>query len=236
MSGYHKIPKIIALFVSLVGVIVIIGWVFDIPVLKSSITPAFPFMKFISAVCFVMSGIILFFICDAAHIFSCASAYSCPYLKSKYDIFSLIAELIIFLLAVTVLFSVILKQPIGIEHLFIEESPSATWTIFPGQPSLVSIVNFILIAIINFLVTTKLIKFKEMCLQFGFIFFGGWIGLTGLVALTGYALNYSYLYFYVPGINNAMSIFSAFLFFLIGIAMVMIGTKHKKQENYENKK
>jgi hypothetical protein len=219
MSGYHKIPKIIAVFVSLIGVMVIIGWIFDIPILKSSITPAFPFMKFISAICFVMSGIILFFICGFVH----------PYLKKEYGVVSFIAELIIFLLTFTVLASVFLKRPLGVESMFIKEIPLMAKTVFPGQPSLVSVLNFILIAFIDCLIKLNFCKLKENCFQAVFIFAGGWIGLSGLIALTGYALKNSYLYFYVPGINNAMSIFSAFLFFLIGVVLVMLGTKHKGQ-------
>jgi hypothetical protein len=56
-----KITKTISIITILIGLLVSIGWVFDIPTLKS-IIPNEVTMKFSTAVSFVFSGIILYFV------------------------------------------------------------------------------------------------------------------------------------------------------------------------------
>jgi len=60
----RRIAKVLSLAVSGAGIVVMIGWIFDINILKS-ISPAWVSMKFDTAVAFVAGGISLYFIARA---------------------------------------------------------------------------------------------------------------------------------------------------------------------------
>jgi len=60
----RKIAKVLSLVVIIASIMVIIGWVFDISILKS-ISPAWVTMKFDTAITFLLSGITLYFIINA---------------------------------------------------------------------------------------------------------------------------------------------------------------------------
>ena len=55
------ISKILAVIVTLVGIMVMFGWTLDIQSLKS-ILPIWVTMKFSTALCFALSGVVLFVI------------------------------------------------------------------------------------------------------------------------------------------------------------------------------
>ena len=60
----RNIAKGLSLLVIIAGIAVILGWIFDIAVLKS-ISPAWTSMKFVTAFTFILSGITLYFIVRA---------------------------------------------------------------------------------------------------------------------------------------------------------------------------
>src|SRR4030043_106065 len=60
----RKTDKMLAAVVGIAGVVVMLGWIFDIGVLKS-ISPHWVSMKFDTAIAFVLSGITLYFIVRA---------------------------------------------------------------------------------------------------------------------------------------------------------------------------
>jgi hypothetical protein len=59
MSPQRKIAKALSLVVIIAGIMVIIGWIFDIAILKS-IFPHWVSMKFDTAIAFILSGITLY--------------------------------------------------------------------------------------------------------------------------------------------------------------------------------
>ena len=131
----RKIAKAVSLVVSLAGVLVMMGWICDIRILKS-ISPAWISMKFDTAIAFVASGISLYFIARAKE-----GAFD------QAQVVLSITSLIIILLMGILFFSTLLGIHTGAEELFIKDTNLSAKTIIPGQPSVPTMVNFILIAL-----------------------------------------------------------------------------------------
>ena len=190
----------------LVGLVVVVGWVFDIPVL-TSILPHWVTMKFTTAVCFVASGAILYFVAEAQ--------------KGKAEVFQLvlpIASLIIFLLMLSLLVSVLLGIRTGIEDLFVREAPGAVKTTTPGRPSVGTMVDFVLIALAGMLTAFNAPKLQQ---RLGLV--GGIVGMVGSVAIVGYIVDAPLLYYTVSDVSTAMAFHTAILFTLLGVGFFLLG-------------
>src|SRR3989339_167781 len=115
-----KITKILSLAVSVAGIVVITGWIFDIGVLKST-SPGWVSMKLSTAFTFLLSGISRYFIARAR--------------EGKPDLAQLAlstASLIIVLIMGTLFFSSLLGVHTGVEELFIKEKGSPAQSVIPG--------------------------------------------------------------------------------------------------------
>ena len=106
----NKITRILAIIVIAGGILVTIGWVFNIDVLKS-VSPAWVTMKFSTAISFICSGVTLYFISRVSEGKSGIAQIAMP-----------TTGLIIFLFVTTVLISYLTGFQQGIEELFIKES------------------------------------------------------------------------------------------------------------------
>jgi hypothetical protein len=200
-----KITKGLPLVVIIAGVTVIIGWVFDISILKS-ISPAWVSMKFDTAIAFVLSGITLYFIARA--------------LEGEFDkaqVVLSITSLIIILLMGTLFFSAIFKIRTGAEDLFVKEAAGAVKTVTPGRPSLPTMLNFILIASAGILTTLNPGNLRPKLKIIGVI-----VGLIGTLAVAGYIVNAPNLYYYIEGVNSAIAFHTAGLFVLLGIGFICL--------------
>ena len=166
-----KIARALAILVVLVGIMVVVGWVLGIPVL-TSILPQWVTMKFTTAVCFVASGAILYFVAVSQ--------------QEKNEVFQIllpIASLIIFLLMLSLLMSVLLGIRTGIEDLFVQEAEGAVKTTTPGRPSVGTMVDFVLIGIAGMLTAFTAPNLKQ---RLGII--GGIVGIVGGIAVVGYLM------------------------------------------------
>lgn len=203
-----KITKIISIAIIFISIIVMLGWFFSISLLInfSSIS-----VKFLTALCFLLSGFTLFFIIK--------------YEEGEYDwaqVVIPITTLIIFLIMVTLLVSVFTGIDTNIEDLFIRESIGATDTEFLGRPSVVTMINFILIALAGILTLFKVKKIKKVLHWLGVV-----IALFGGVAIIGYILDLPILYFTIKNISNPIALISAFLFILCGVNLIFISKEIK---------
>jgi hypothetical protein len=200
-----NIVKFLSLVVTLSGILVIIGWVFDISFLKS-IFPVWISMKFDTAVVFFLSGITLYYIARAA--------------EGAYDLAQVtlfITTLIIMLFMGVLFFSTLFGIHTGAEDLFVRDSQSAVKTVVPGRPSVPTMANFLLIALAGIL---TIIKSQNLRLSLRII--GVLIGLTGLTAVGGYIINAPLLYYYIAGVNAAMALHTAVLFVLLGVGLLCL--------------
>lgn len=201
----RKIAKILSLVVTIAGVMVIIGWLFDIGILKS-ISPAWVSMKFTTAIAFVLSGITLYFIVRAR--------------EGEFDkaqVVLSITSLIIILLMGTLFFSAILGIRTGVEDLFIKEASGTVKTVTPGRPSLPTMFNFILIASAGILTTLNPGNLRSKLKIIGVI-----VGLIGTLAVAGYIFNAPYLYYFIEGVSSAIALHTAVLFIVLGIGFICL--------------
>lgn len=201
----RKIAKVLSLVVIFASIMVIIGWIFDISILKS-ISPAWVTMKFDTAITFLLSGITLYFIIKA--------------IEGEFDkaqVALSITTLIILLLVGILFFSFLLGIHTGVEGLFIQESPGAVKTVAPGLPSLPTILNFVLIALAGIL---TMLNSKKVQLRLKII--GYVVGTIGALAIVGYIINAPLLYYFIECKNSAMACHTAILFVLFGTGLLCL--------------
>ena len=199
----NKLPTLLSCIVILVGLIVIIGWFMDISLLKS-IMPNWVTMKFSTAVSFVLSGILVLTL----------SVYQEKKL-SITPVIILMCSTFLLMIKATLFFSIVVGLNTGIETLFVKEAAGAVQTTSQGRASLVTMLNFVLIAIVGIL---WLANQEKTTLATQTI--GGIITLVGVVASIGYGLNMPALYYSFPDVSTAMAIHTALLFILLGIGLL----------------
>lgn len=121
----------------LVSSLVIAGWLLHIPLL-TSVSPDFISMKFNTAICFLFTGISLLMIGKKNGRNSCA-----------------ICLVIVILITVLTLIEYIFSVNIGIDELFWTEGPGTPYTVYPGRPSALTAVNFLLLSFVLFSIRNK---------------------------------------------------------------------------------
>lgn len=192
--------KLLSFIVMLSGLTVITGWIFDLEVLKS-ISPDWVTMKITTAICFFCSGIAIYSIAESRKM---NSAYAQILLSATV--------LIILLFMGTLLFSLCLGVPLGIENLFVEDIRGTATGWIPGKPSVLTIIAFILISVTGIL---------KMLLDTTFYYIGWVILIIGGVAVAGYLFNAPLLCYDIKGWSNPMAVHTAILFVLSGIALIL---------------
>lgn len=200
----RKIARILSLVVMVAGLCVMVGWILDIGFLKS-IRPTWVSMKFTTAIAFVLSGISLYFIVRAV--------------EGDFDkaqVVLSITSLVIILLMGILFFSAVLNVHTGIEDLFVKELPNTVKTVFPGLPSIPTMVNFILMGIAGIVILLNpdnvRIKLKVI---------GVAVAAIGALAIVGYCIDIPVLYYYIEGINSAIACHTAVLFVLLGTGLLL---------------
>lgn len=194
----------------LLGFMVMIGWIFDIAVLKS-ILPVWVTMKFSTALSFCMSGFILFMIEKSQR----GSG-------SFVQVALTMMVLGLFLLMGNLLASSILGIRTGIEDLFVKEAEGAVKTTTPGRPSVGTMVNFILMAVAGIVTIIDQDKLKPKRLHIGWV-----VGSLGRLAVVGYIINQPLLYYTLEGVSTAMAAHTAILFVLLGLGLILSGRPEK---------
>ncbi|MDD2758594.1 MAG: hypothetical protein PHD72_04515 [Patescibacteria group bacterium] len=206
----NRISKIIAAAVVLVGLIVMAGWIFGIQFLKS-ILPQLVTMKFTTAVCFVFSGVVLYL-----KIINFGSKRN-----DWANLLSILLNFSILLIMSSLIISIFTGVKTGVEDLIIEEPSGAINTTAPGRPSLVTMADFVLVAIVGL---SDLTGNPSGELKLSRIF-GTIIVFTGCSAIIGYIANIPALYGQFSHISSAMALHTAVLLVFLGIGFVSIRTE-----------
>lgn len=200
----RKIAKILSLVVIIGGILGIVGWLFDIGALRS-FSPYWRSMRLITAVGFVLSGITVYFIAQA--------------LEGRFDIAQIILSITTFTLVLLMgvsFFSTIMGLS-GVEDLFITRTSAGDKVIILGRPSMLAVLNFILIAAAAILIMWKVEKLQPKLKIIGLI-----VAVIGATALLGYIINVPVLYHFMQGQGSAMACPTAVLFVLLGIALICL--------------
>jgi|GEM_PF-6777175 len=202
ISSYLRAIVITAGIISLmVGILVIIGWIFDISILKS-LNPNFISMKANTAICFIFFGISIIILRDSQNSF---------FLKTSARILTII----VLLISAINLFEYILNWNAGIDEFLFKDIPETTPTIYPGRMAGNTVICFILLCIALLITDTK---FE----------WGGTV--TQLIALTtalisvlpqfGYAYKEADLFTFV--FHTPMALHTAITFLTISIGVFFL--------------
>lgn len=199
----HQVAKILAIVIFFTGFGVMIGWVFDVEILKSIFHNLSP-IKPTVALSFMASGAIVYFLSERQLEKSFAA-----------DIFLPPSILLILLLVVSMFTSVYTGVDSGIDNFFIQENLSIADFIFSDKLSVATMIGFIFIALAGILGVTDLIKIEKQLLVIGVI-----VGFLGGFAVLGYLLDIPFLYYEI-GLSAATAYSSAILFILSGLAIIL---------------
>ena len=215
MQQYNT-TKILAITVIGIGAIVIIGWFFDIQVLKS-ISNSFVTMKLSTAISFVMSGLIIYLMNE---IKQKNSSYAKIFLAAPI--------IVIIFFMVTLLVSSISGIRTGLEDIFIKET-EAVKSVTSGRPSIATMTSFILVVIVSLVFTFNPLKNKP------FFIIGSMIIAISSMSLIGYATDLSFLYYEIEGVSTAMALHTSIAFIITGTSMILL-SQHNLIQQHSNKR
>lgn len=201
-----KCSQLLGYFIILAGLAVMFGWIFDI---RWLIQPGSSWvsMKFITAICFVLSGIMLVLISRLK-----LESANFEFLQTILPILSL---LILLILAESFLPLIFGFAP-GIENMLLVEKPGEVYSISPGLPAFPTMLNFALIALIGLLKTVNGTNRSIWTILMSYTLI-----IISVVALIGYVLNIPWLFYYVPKKSTAIAFTTAILFIIWGIGMII---------------
>ncbi|MFC1732899.1 hypothetical protein ACFL6I_21575 [candidate division KSB1 bacterium] len=207
-----NVSKVLGGVVFLTGVVVMFGWIADIPVL-TSILPQWVTMKFSTALSFTLSGIIIYLVACV-----CTSSK----VSGIVQMILMSTSFLIILFMVAFLISSLMGVRTGIEDLFIKEAEDAVKSATHGRPSVGTMVSFMLIA---FAGIAALIRLRNVYTALRL--FGGVIFVLGIVAILGYIINMPVLYYYLEGLSTAMAFHTAILFVFAGTGLYISGKEYE---------
>lgn len=200
-----KIAKIIAVFSIVVGLVVMIGWYLDIIIL-TSILPQWIRMKVATALCFIFSGIVVYFL-----------TFGKSKMREVAQIFLTIFPMFLVLIMGTLFLGSIFGFQSGMENISFVDIHELKTPIFQGRPSVATMASFLLIAFIGFSFNFNRSTKKT------FSIIGLIVGIIGLIGVIGYIVNLPFLYYEIPGYSNAIAMHTTLLFALLGLAIYSIG-------------
>ncbi len=200
------VSKTIGIVVSLIGIFVILGWIRDIHPL-TSVFPHYVQMKFVTALSFFFSGIVLAFM-------SCGKVKRASF--SSLLVF-IICPLLISLFMSTLFLSRIFNIRTGIEDVFIQEIGPETFENISGLPSLATMIAFMLVSMTG-LMQLSYISWKKYFTRFtGYV-----LCIISTTATLGYIFNIPLLYFVIPDISTAIALNSAIVLNFLGFGFIIV--------------
>lgn len=211
--------QLLAWMVLLTSILVMVGWLFGVEQL-THILPGLVSMKFTTSAIFFVTGIALLGV----------------YAREKYDagwteIVLPISSLTIAIVMGVTLLSNVFDFRSGLELLFVTEGNNAAFTSKPGTPSIGTMAAFIFIA------TGVFVALLEFRIRFLFYrLTGSLVAVLGGVALVGYGVDNSMLYYFVESFSSAMAVHTATLFVITGVSLILISTVGRVQRKRVNHK
>src|ERR1035437_10219165 len=125
-----RVSGILSFVVALTGILVIIGWTFDIPIFKT-IFPKYGSMKVNTAICFILSGITLWIINRKGK------------LSSPEKIISTVFSILISVIGIVTIIEYKYQIGFSIDELFFKDNTTINQSSSPGQMSPITAFNFI---------------------------------------------------------------------------------------------
>ncbi|MFH1231159.1 MAG: PAS domain S-box protein [Planctomycetota bacterium] len=201
VSLFRLFAQVISIIIALSGIIVLIGWLFDIPALKS-VHPSLVAMKSNTALNFVLIGAFLLILQMKVRI------------RWLYYL-AQISAVVVALVGLLTLSEYILGWNLGIDQLMFKEAMGAVATSSPGRMAPNTALNFLLIGLALLLLDVET-KRGYRPAQFLILI----EGVISLLALLGYVYGYSAFYG-LPNVTK-MAVHTAVLFNLIFIGVLLV--------------
>jgi signal transduction histidine kinase len=191
-----KFSTIAGTLTAMIGLLVLIGWQFDIAILKNPL-PGAVSMKANTAAAFLLAGLTLIFLQRS---------------RTTTNLLARVCALIIFAIGFISLCEYLFTWNAGIDEILFRESKDAVATIHPGRLAPNTALNFLLLGFAFFLLTYQKIR-NSFLVEFPLVFaisisVIGFVGYaTGLVELAG------------PAAYTRMAIHTAAAFIVLCIGM-----------------
>ncbi len=201
-----KLPTIAGTLTAVVGLLVLIGWQFDIAILKSPLAGAVS-MKANTAAAFLLAGLALILL-QRSH--------------TKTNLLVRVCALIIVVIGFISLCEYLFTWNAGIDELLFRESKDAVGTIHPGRMAPNTALIFLLLGFAFFVLTYQRIR-SSFLIEFPLVFaisisVIGFVGYaTGLVELAG------------PAAYTKMAIHTAAAFIVLCVGMLF--TAYERQRS-----
>lgn len=199
-------------FIITMGLAVIVGWIMNIPFLKT-VFPGYVSMKINTAICFALSGIAFFLLLQK----NCNIIYK-----------SIAAFLIVF--GSASFLQDVFNYNLGIDQFFITDYDAInSGVIHPGRTSPITMFSFSLLGYVFFIINSRNITLKKTALNL--LFF---ITILSFVAILGYLFGVPS--FYKHSYFSSMALHTALTFFILSIAVAFVHKNIGLSELFLSKK
>ncbi len=193
---FKKISESLSVIIFLCGLAMLLGWIYDIYVLKSSLS-GLPQIKTNATICFILTGLSLWLLQEKR-------------MASRPGRFiARLAILLIFLIAYLTFTEFTSGVNLGIDQLLFKEPAGAILTVSPNRMAFTASINFMLIAIALILLEAKG-EFFSYLAQSLVMMQGLIAGMTFLGFIYG-----AHLMYLKPGFSSAISLYGVILFIVV---------------------
>ena len=192
----------LGLFTMAAGLVVLVGWQFEIPGLKS-VLPGFVEMKVNTAICFILAGLSL-------------ALLACKNRSAFKTLLSRVSAVVMALIGALTLCQYLFGIDFGIDQLFFLEPANAVDTLSPGRMAPSSAVSFILLGVAMFAVDYRrgVAAAQRLALL---------TGVIGLLPLMGYL--YGATSDIGVGHYTQMAVNTAVLFIILCLGVLLLHPK-----------
>ena len=202
-----KVIQLIGLLSAVVGLIVMLAWVFNIPLLRSFVVDVTT-MKFSTALCFLFSGIILH---------TMATPMRMKWNVKKYTL--LLFSILMLVVMVPVFLTVTINATFDFTPYLFFDKVSPGVDVYKSLPSIGTSIGFIFIGLSSLLAYTF-----SRHVRFVLLYAGSIVSFLGKISLIGLVLNVPTLYFEIENVSAGISLHGSILFVLLGLGFFLVGT------------
>ena len=188
-----------------IGCTVILGWIFDLQLLKS-ILPGLPSMKFNTATCFILGGFSLLF----QHQWR-AELTTIKHQKI-YNYLTFSASFLIVLISILTLVQYSFNLDLGIDQLLFKHSSILTIPLAPGRMAPNTAAAFLLLGTALLLLSVKRPKYLRIQILSCCAFLIAFLGLIGYI--------YGTAFFYKMGAPTGMALHTSAAFVLLSFGIL----------------
>ena len=193
---FESFSRMASAVIILVGCLVLVGWMFDITVLKS-VFPSLVTMKANTALAFALAGVSLWLFCGKS-------------IDQRTRSIAQACAVIVSLIGLLTLTQYLSGRDLGIDQLLFQEPLGAVGTSSPGRMAPTSALSFLFAGL-------ALLSLDALHSIRGANFFTMMVGLIGLLNFVGYT--YGVRAFYAIASHTQMAVHTAMLFLVLSLGI-----------------